>query len=424
MMDSNKDLEKVLEGTKEKFFRARRWVASKSSTSYFILGSYNVVLLPEDAGIDVAAVDMNTLYLTPKWGKYTKKDRCLILLHEINHILMRHQWRNERFISEHPDKDMAWRFAKESKVNWAIMSMDKAWRVSGWVEPTDWATPDDLNKLSAEKLAIKIHEEKGDKLPQSCDGIDLVIDCESDDGNSGNGKGKIGRDGKLKLNVKGLTIEEGDGVPQNENQLIEKIKDAIVSSKIAGNELSNVESRILGQLTKSKVNWKTELRMFFNNTFGRNVIGTWKRMNRRGLNLPARQMISKPRVWNFIDISGSINIDEYRQFCSEIKKQSDYIDEARFITWDTEVKFDKKFKKFSDVKVEFRGGGGTSFEPIWKQYHNQIQPNDIVVVFTDGYWAEDDDWFPRHIAKTLMITTGKERKGFDKVITINGEDDD
>lgn len=416
-MSENLD-DKVVQEIVEKFGRAKRWIASKSSTSYFILGSYKVMLIESGDEVDIGAVDKDTLYLTPKWLTFGKLERGLILLHEIHHILMRHVWRGLRFQDEHPDKVKALIIAEECKVNWAIKQIDRSWSISGWVEPSEYASPEDLDKDSTERLALKLHKNGQNKDVSGSNAV--AGECKGDDGKSGNGEGKIGKDGKLKTKGEKKVIEDGDNPPKDEGQLSEKIKDAIMASKIAGNTLSNTEKGILGELTKSRVNWKTELRSFFNNMFGRNVIGSWRRPNRRGLPLPSRVMISKPRVWNFIDVSGSISQEEYRQFCSEMDKQGEYMEEARFIAWDTQVQWDKKYTKFQDVKVSFKGGGGTSFKPIWEQYRNKIKPNDIVVVFTDGYWFEPDEWYPKSRAKMLMITTSQERgKGFDKVIKIN-----
>lgn len=52
----------------------------------------------------------------------------------------------------------------------------------------------------------------------------------------------------------------------------------------------------------------------------------------------------------------------------------------------------------------------------------EVQPWDVVVVLTDGYWADDENEVVRYLdmisGKKILVTVGKIHNGFDEVLKI------
>jgi len=227
------------------------------------------------------------------------------------------------------------------------------------------------------------------------------------------------------------TLNEGSGELVNtktleelEQKLSKVIRDSLLSAKMAGTQLSGIEERILESLVKSKVDWRAMFRNYLQMYVKKNVIQTFKKANRRIRDLPGIQPISRPRAWVFVDVSGSINQQEYDQFMSEVVKLSSHVSETVLVTWDTKVTAEKKFKgKITPdkVSVKFRGKGGTKFSPVISQYIKWIKPNDVVIVLTDGYWSDPnvaEDILKQIRALKILVTTVAEVPGFDKVVKI------
>ena len=153
---------------------------------------------------------------------------------------------------------------------------------------------------------------------------------------------------------------------------------------------------VVGRLLKGSIDWREQLAQFVTNAFGglRRWLPPSRRHIGRGLYLQSsRQERLKAVV--AIDTSGSTMCD-LPKFFGELQGLlltfGSY--EITIVQCDAEVQHVEKFDETRTVDVlrlgkgelEFYGGGGTSFDPVFDyvEEHPEIEPS-VLIYITDGY---------------------------------------
>lgn len=165
-------------------------------------------------------------------------------------------------------------------------------------------------------------------------------------------------------------------------------------------------------LEKPKVSWKEKFARCVKNTLNYMpglMIKTYKKFGRKQAALgysygtpviPSTRNVI-PSIIFAIDTSGSMGNDELSKAVSEangiLKNFNSYID---FMSFDCEVAAFEKAFNINDIKKNLKGGGGTSFVPIFEKIkQDKLQP-DMVVIVTDGCGPAPD---VNPIPKTSVI---------------------
>lgn len=191
------------------------------------------------------------------------------------------------------------------------------------------------------------------------------------------------------------------------NELIKKINDMILQgyiiAKQQGQGIGEIE-KYIEHMFKRVRDWKSILR----EEIIAEIKGDWtyskvsdilQSLHIAGFkqigNLPTLDnTYSIPKLIIAIDVSGSIEDDEYKQFLNEIYSifKSVNVSECEIVLWDYNIQ--KKFrmignytKILEDIKNR-RGYGGTRLECVLEHYKNKPVNNTILIVLTDGHFGE------------------------------------
>ena len=175
---------------------------------------------------------------------------------------------------------------------------------------------------------------------------------------------------------------------KNDEKLNEFIKETLIKGKVLAGSLPGFFERYINELLKPKVNWRTILRQSMTSWISRSYIQTWQKPSRKFKDAPGYRRISTPKIYCFVDESGSIDQKTFNQFMSEIVSMIKIGSEVEVVVWDTEIKKVIKARKASDINVKFKGGGGTEFAPVISKYLNKIKKQDIMIVLTDCQWFD------------------------------------
>lgn len=165
----------------------------------------------------------------------------------------------------------------------------------------------------------------------------------------------------------------------------------------------------IGEITRPKIDWKSELRRFIQQA-ARNDY-SWKRPNPRymasGLYLPSLHSEQMPAIVVAVDTSGSIGHAELNAFASEI---NGIADEARpetihVVYCDAKVAHVDKFEAGEQIVINPKGGGGTDFAPVFEYVAEQgIEPACLI------YLTDLCGSFPRQAPDypTLWVSTERD----------------
>lgn len=185
-----------------------------------------------------------------------------------------------------------------------------------------------------------------------------------------------------------------------------------------GNNAGNYWLDVLAK--KSKMNWKAELRAFFQaNTY--EVAFKTNRFDKRRIYHDNSEMIPakhksphKHKIFVAIDVSGSITDDQISKFIGEILKMKESA-KVTTLVFDTEIV--QEIENITN-KVTIKGRGGTDFQPIFDRLAKEKDERNVVIL-TDGYANTNLTIPPRTKAMWAVIQGGSKENLPGKVISLS-----
>lgn len=185
--------------------------------------------------------------------------------------------------------------------------------------------------------------------------------------------------------------------------------------------------RLIDDLSKPKVNWRTALRRYVQRIIHRRY--SYKSPNKalfsRGVTIPGfRDSVNKLDVAVFVDTSGSVGMEQLTAFISEFRGMMDAFPRYKVhihcfdgdVIEDTVMTLEKHSsggwdivkKHVLDFSKKISGGGGTDFECNWDYLKaKKIKPR-IIIMLTDGY--PFGSWGDPKYAPTIFFMMGNDNR--------------
>lgn len=377
----------------EIYKEAREMVAWMDGFHYLILKQIPVYLSND---IQVAATDGKAIFVGREFGKCDVKMRAMILMHEVQHIILKHVERME-------GRDAAtWNLATDSVIN------------------------SRLNKMFGAKLPVYIAVEQSESSEEV---YDRAIKAKKECGASKNGiESRSGERGEsdlitekrgAEMRSRATKIQEGKELGEEEKEKM--IAEAMVMARKAGLGAGSLIKELEG-LLRQQVDWRRVLRGLIESELKKTVVQSWMKVNRRNGDLPGVKVYAKPRVFVAVDVSGSVwNI--VKVFFSELDAIARNASEIILIQWDDGIRDVRRIRGTRDIE-KVVGGGGTRFIEVAKMLRDKAKTNDVVVVMTDGFWSDDErivEEINKIMARKILVTTNNVIGGFDVVLKIKGD---
>lgn len=225
--------------------------------------------------------------------------------------------------------------------------------------------------------------------------------------NSDKGKG-----GKLFDTLFGSKIDDHSILEASDELSESTIKEVVDSARVRGwGKLSgNGVSYLENLFAASKISWRTLLRKFLTNAImdhGPIYESSWARRNRRGFPLPGTKKLSNKLIIA-IDTSGSIDIDLFGRFFTEVEKIVKDFNQLSVIQCDADIQdVWPKYKKGDYKKIELKGRGGTAVQPVFDWIQENHFTKYPLIYFTDGYF---DNNFDTHGVNVVWAVCGSENE--------------
>lgn len=339
----------------------------------------------EDEQCETAWIDGVKIGYNPKFILSLIHDEIIgLLCHEVLHVMLLHHLRRNNRDS-------------------------KRWNIAG-----DYA----INNLILDDNTLKLPKRglMGQYKGLSTEAIYNLLPVEEKDEQ---GKPKLGE-------VRDFPGKDGKEVTKEEMQKAEQeIKKVISQSKqIAKNrgKLSTGMERICNEVLISKINWVEELREYIQTSTKSRY--TLSKPNRRYLSsdlyLPSLSgMDNIGSIVIAVDTSGSVSNKMMTRFASEISSiLENYKAEIKVIYCDSSIKGIEDFTQDDlPIKLNARGGGGTSFVPVFDYVKKEELELSVLIYLTDmdAYIPNIQPDYP-----VLWINTGyyEETAPFGKVVRV------
>ena len=327
-----------------------------------------------DSRCPTASTDGQNIFVNPKFYLSRRpEERRFVLAHEVWHTVYLHFLRRKGRDRER------FNVAADMEVNRMLCQ-------EGFKAPKDvLLPPEKWRALNAEEIYARLPKKEKRKKP-----FDVHLE-------PGDPCGEPGAPGQI----------PAAGAPENEAAVIdpdyqvdfgnhpeEKVREMVVEAAVQYERhqgfLPGNLDRIVGQFRAGKLHWKELLAQFVTGCFGGSR--RWLPPNRRyvssGLYLQSRRD-SRLQAVLAIDTSGSTGGDLPR-FASELVNLLDTFGqyELKVICCDRQIQSVETFTQetpFDGRAVKFKGGGGTSFRPVFDYLKKNPGEEQILIYFTDGY---------------------------------------
>lgn len=365
--------------------------------------------LSVDNRIPTAATNGDYIRYNEKWmGSLSANEVLFTLAHEVLHIAFEHCDPSMR------SKDRRlWNMATDFVINQILTEDSVGQAPKGCLLD---AALYEAGKGTAEGVYRILEQEKADGKDRMGEALDDLI--------AGEVAGQEGENGQP------LTPEE---VGQRKADIKARIAQAAAAARMAGSMSKNME-RLVGEVTKPKVDWKYVLRRYMSERVKTEYTFAKPRKRYIGQDLYLPSMSNGDGIGEVaiaIDCSGSICEDILRVFISEICGICEDVQPSKLhiLSFDSEVLKHTSIDRSelvgaaasgSETQRRIReviaGGGGTAFSPIWSFLDAQSINPVACVVLTD-LCCSDFGIAPAY--PVLWTTTDMDRAPFGEIVKIS-----
>jgi predicted metal-dependent peptidase len=348
--------------------------------------------------------------------------RVFVYAHEVEHAICRHAQRFNHYRSVGGIKDKPFDMQHGNVCADYVINAALVEQGVGMMNP-DWLWADDV---------------KGDDL------LEDVYVRKWKERKQGGGDGSTRKgSGKAPKNAKGDPAAEANGggfdqvlaphvdpLTGREDLPTEgEFKEAIARAETAAKAMGNIPgslARRVKEILDPQVDWREHLRMTVTNRLGRDR-ETWNRPNRRRIVLdpivimPGRIGYGADTVAVAVDTSGSIGEKELAVFMAEVGGILTDINPRRviFLSCDARVHQYEELRSLDEAQALYgegiKGGGGTSFVPVFERLREEDVVPDTLIYLTDllGVFPSAAPTYP-----VIWAATTGEKVPFGEVVPI------
>lgn len=389
--------------------------------SYFMLDTFDKggIIVVDDPTVTAGVTGDKLIIGAQFWQKLSRTDKVFVLAHESSHLLKGHALKM-KVIPRNDTERYLYNIASDVDVNEDLFKFD--------VTPSselknNIVTADSLIRMLSQMKSkypkIKIPNKEWFQKASAEEIYAYLLSLPSEVkkviANMIKGReGVTGRDlNKYKkirkgMNSKGEKIEgEEVGVPETPSDVKKKLKEveeevrkAEGYAKSAGYSPPIDVLRKLERAYEPFVDWRRYIKQGVTR-LGNLFRTTYLRQSRRFPLLPGHVRYGKPKVYAFVDVSGSISERELMRFLSELYGIVRHVAELHVIAWSSPPREGMSsvvgtitIKRKSEIEkvrefLEKAPTGGTELVPALREYRDKLRYNDQVIVLTDGALADD-----------------------------------
>ena len=321
-----------------------------------------------DSRCETAATDGQNIFVNPEFYlAMAPAERRFLLAHEVWHTVYLHFLRRGT-----RDKEL-FNIATDMEIN-QMLSNEKFKVPEGALLP-----PDKWKTLNAEEIFDKLLKEENDWTSS--------FDIHLEPGDESQDNEDCGEDGADIVIDPDYQVDFGN---DPEESVREKVVEAAIQHEKKRGKLPHGIAQIVEEFRAGQLNWQELLAQFITSCFGGSR--RWLPPNRRyisgGLYLQSRRDTRLQAVLA-IDTSGS-TANDLPQFADELVNLLNSFGqyELKVICCDAEIQSIETFSAdnpFDGKKINFSGGGGTSFTPVFEYMKENPGEEQILIYFTDGY---------------------------------------
>lgn len=323
-----------------------------------------------DSRCETATTDGQNIFVSPEFYlAMTPGERRFLLAHEVWHTVFLHFLRRGN-----RDRNL-FNIAADMEVNALLRSEKFKLRPDALLPEPEW------NGLNAEEIYEQLLHQNEE---EQAEGMDQHIEPEDDMENLSGAGGEAADEVIMDPDFQ---VDFGS---HPEDLAKEKVIEAAAQCERKRGTLPAHIVRIVENFRAGKLHWKELLAQFVTSCFGGSR--RWLPPNRRyissGLYLQSRRD-SQLNAVLAIDTSGSTGEDLARfagELAGLLNTFSNY--ELKVICCDSKIQSVENFSgaaPFDGKHFTFKGGGGTSFKPVFEYIAKESEQPDLLIYFTDGY---------------------------------------
>jgi predicted metal-dependent peptidase len=340
-----------------------------------------------DQSVKCSTTNGEVILYNPTWFESLSVDEIkTVIAHEISHLALNHHGRmrdrNHKF----------WNKACDYVINPIL-------KKANFVMPDNASYDSNFDGMPAESIykIIYLDEVQNQGQQDSDNNPGIGSDPGNGSGNSGNGSDNSESFGEVQApSQNAQKFHTPEELKQAEQDWNAQVVAASHAAKSCGKESCDLLRLVTEEILEPKANWREVLRSLVMKSAANDY--SWLRPNRRylqsGFFLPSLYSDEIGSIYCAVDTSGSIDDRELQIFMSELSNiQEELGTDMDIVACDTHIRKHQRFEKGEPVKLELRGGGGTSLIPPF-EFANENNITPVCMIYWTDLWVYDDD-FPK-----------------------------
>jgi len=361
-----------------------------------------------DKSVPTLGTDGKTIWINEDFfNALSLREAVFAVCHEVGHVMFIHMARAREYeqtgLGGMPFSYPLWNVAGDYVINAMLVEA----RI-GSINPNWLLKPEYSGKMRVEEVyldLLKKHQDGQKKGKQQQAGGGSGSSGQAQDGI---GEPDTGKQKRFDEHRK----HEGTAMTSHEKKRVEQsIAAAASTAKAMGNLPGSIE-RLVTEVLDAKVSWAEMLRHYVTTEATRDTT-TWSRPHRRRLvsqkiYMPAATGFGAGHVVYAIDTSGSMDQKSFNAANAELDEILRTCAPSRvtLLGCDTEVEEPVELEpgeSIADNPPKLKGGGGTSFVPVFDWIKENCDENPAVLIyFTDMYGRFPDECPPYPV---IWVTT-------------------
>lgn len=371
--------------------------------------------IDQRSDVPTFCTDGVNLYYNPEFSaQLTDQEVFTVLGHEVAHLAFGHLWRKGNRDHEQ------WNMATDYVINNFLMQYnadeEAAGRIGPFKLPEGGLLDPAYNGMAEEEVYVLLEKPK-QQQPQGGQGQPQPGQGQP---SPGSGQGQPQQQQPQPGRGMGEFTEPADTPDNTEADWQNRAVEGLNAAKLQGRGGANL-SRIVEKYLRGTQDWREILRELLSAAAADDY--DEQRPDRRfvedDLYLPT---LHSERVGPFVvalDTSGSVDADTLSKFLGEVQYCLDTVkpEKVTIVDCDDRVYQTVEFSPGDDLtSFKPKGGGGTSFTPVFDHARNLTTPPEAVVYFTDGYGT-----FPREAPPypVIWVDYGGSQYPFGEVVRVN-----
>jgi predicted metal-dependent peptidase len=190
----------------------------------------------------------------------------------------------------------------------------------------------------------------------------------------------------LPPNPMGQDVKEGDSTPEEAQQIIDKVTQAVQHTRLQGGNVPTAIGKFIDDILDPVIPWEAQLINYASERVNDDF--SWEKRNvYYSVYAPSLYSEGFGKISVYVDVSGSVSDSELNQYIAECRSIKEILNpsDMSVVCWNTQIVSEVSFAREEEFEPVIISRGGTAIGPVID--HIDKHKPELALIITDGYFT-------------------------------------